>query len=281
MIGKPILSFDTSVINQLTDEPHGVLIAGIRAGYYTRVPFLAASEVISCSDPARRRLLIGVYNKLTRSGEVVTAHHDILRVCVQRFERGISISPAKSLPLRFPEAEDGLRRDTFDDIADDERQENFKNDAIFRSVYANVKPLFERLRTEGKPMPQSAAQLLAVLDQGDTLRDMMRGLYERAATKAADDATIRRFYDTCEPFRAIIAALVVAQYDRCVKRQGAPSMKTGRNDTFMATYLPPCDQFVTHDARQIACFREVVSLAGLNVTVRSYRDFTNTLLLAA
>jgi len=58
-------------------------------------------------------------------------------------------------------------------------------------------------------------------------------------------------------------------------------MKTGRNDTFMATYLPLCDEFVTDDGGQLACFREVVSLAGLNVDVRSYQDFRKTLLLAA
>jgi hypothetical protein len=200
---------------------------------------------------------------------------------VWRFESGLSISPAKSLHLRFPGAEDGLRRDSFDDITDQERQENRNNDEIFKSVYASVKALFDRLRAEGKPMPRSAGQLRAALDQGDALRDMMRGLYERAASKPADDATIRGFYDACEPFRALIAALVVAQYDRCVKDHGEPSMKTGRNDTFMATYLPLCDEFVTDDAGQLVCFREVVSLAGLNVTVRSYQDFRNTLLLAA
>jgi hypothetical protein len=281
MVGKRILSLDTSVINQLADEPHGALVAGIRSGYYARVPFLAASEVIACQNSARRKLLIGTCNKLTRSGEIVTAHHDILRVFVRRYEHGLPISPAKSLHLRFPEAEDGLRRDDFDDITDQERQENYNNGEIFKSVYARVKPLFDRLRAEGQAMPRSAGQLLAALDRGETLRDMMRGLYERAAIKHADDAAIRAFYDGCEPFRALIAAVVVAQYDRCVKRDGEPSMKTGRNDTFMATYLPLCDEFVTDDAGQLACFREVVSLAGLKVDVRSYQDFAKTLLLAA
>ena len=58
-------------------------------------------------------------------------------------------------------------------------------------------------------------------------------------------------------------------------------MKTGRNDTFMATCIPYCDEFVTNDAGQLACYREVASIASLPVTIRSYDQFRDRLSLTA
>jgi hypothetical protein len=41
----------------------------------------------------------------------------------------------------------------------------------------------------------------------------------------------------------------------------------------MAVCLPYCDQFVTADSGQLAAFREVVSIAGLATTAKSYEEF--------
>jgi len=69
-------------------------------------------------------------------------------------------------------------------------------------------------------------------------------------------------------------ALCAAQFDRCVRPQNVgPSLRAGRNDTFMSVCLPYCDNFVTDDPSQLACYREVLSIAGLDVVVSSYEGF--------
>lgn len=72
-------------------------------------------------------------------------------------------------------------------------------------------------------------------------------------------------------------ALFAAQYDRCVRqRSDNRSLKAGRNDTFMATCLPYCDEFITDDDGQLACYKEVVSLTGIGAIIRSYDEFRNS-----
>jgi hypothetical protein len=75
-------------------------------------------------------------------------------------------------------------------------------------------------------------------------------------------------------------ALCAAQYDRCIRQPNVgPSLRSGRIDTFMATCLPYCDRFVTDDSRQLACYREVAAVAGIEINVNSYEEFRNGLLL--
>lgn len=47
----------------------------------------------------------------------------------------------------------------------------------------------------------------------------------------------------------------------------------------MAVCLPYCDQFVTADPRQLPAYREVVSIGGLNTTLKSYEEFRNGLIV--
>jgi hypothetical protein len=51
----------------------------------------------------------------------------------------------------------------------------------------------------------------------------------------------------------------------------------GRNDLFMAVYLPLCDIFVTRDAEQESCLRELSKYIGVATEVLSFQDFTDSL----
>ena len=85
---------------------------------------------------------------------------------------------------------------------------------------------------------------------------------------------MRAFVDACPPFRALLMALCVAQYQRCIQYPRHKS--TGVFDLYASVYLPYCEQFVTADPGQLGALLNVVSLARL--TVRSYTDFRATLL---
>jgi len=176
-----------------------------------------------------------------------------------------------------------LRTQNFDDnLATQEREEGRANNKVSVGVYAEAKSAFDGLAANGIETPRRVAELVSQLQQGGAFWTLARNLYERVATKPADDTTIKKFYAECEPFRTLMIALCAAQYDRCIRPANmSPSLKTGRNDTFMATGLPYCDQFITNDAGQFACYTEVIPLAGLNVTIRSYEEFRNSFFVLA
>lgn len=59
------------------------------------------------------------------------------------------------------------------------------------------------------------------------------------------------------------------------------SSQAGRNDLFMAVYLPYCDKFVTAEKlrEREKCLREVVAVADLETEILSYDDFCNSFLV--
>jgi hypothetical protein len=278
MDNRPIWMPDTSAINALADDADGpALIAGLKSDYFVRFPFTIISEIIATTCGVRRRQLLRVCRTLLVSaGDCIEPHHEILRVMVNRFENSFPLGIA-DVNLRLHEAENEiLGAENFDDdLATQEREEGRTHNKTFVGVYADAKTAFDDLAARGIGMPRTVADLVFQLQEGGAFWTLARNLYERVATKPASDEDICRFYKECEPFRVIMIALCAAQYDRCIKPAHEPSLKTGRNDTFMATCLPYCDEFVTSDGGQLACYREVLSVARLNVIIRSYDEFRN------
>jgi len=285
MDGRPIWMPDTSTVNALADDPDGeALIAGLRSGYFVRFPFTTVSEIVATTLGARRKHLLRVCRRLLLSaGDCVEPHHEIIKVMVAQFEKSLPIGLAH-VNLRMEEAENEiLREENFDDkLATQEREEGRAHNKVFVDVYADAKNAFDKLAATGIAMPTTVAELVSQLQQGGAFWTLARNLYERVATIPADDGAIKRFYAECEPFRALMIAVFAAQFDRCIRPTNeGPSLKSGMNDTFMATCLPYCDQFVTNDDGQLACYKEVVPLVGLNVTVRSYKEFRNSFFLVS
>jgi hypothetical protein len=286
--GRRIVSFDTSAINQLADDQDSyALIAGLTAGYFVRFPFTAVSEIIATSSGERRKRLLTVCRKLLAVGDCVEPHHEIVKIMVNLFERTAPLDFAH-VNLRMVEAESEiLRAENFDDeLAAQEREENRNNDRIFCKVYGDARKPFDEVATRaaanGTRMPGSAGELIEALQKGGAFWTLARNLYERVGTRPIDDATLKHFYAKCDPFRALMLAIFAAQYDRCIRQPGDNrSLRSGRNDTFMATCLPYCDDFVTDDRGQLACYQDVVALAGLHATIRSFRDFRNTFVVVA
>src|SRR5579884_3115632 len=93
-----------------------------------------------------------------------------------------------------------------------------------------------------------------------------------------DRSTVRRFVEACPPFRALVLAVCLAQYEHCIKEPNSgPSYRAGCSDLLMAVYLPYCDQFVTGDHRQERCLTEIGKVAGLTTEIRSYEAFRSQL----
>lgn len=280
---KPILTFDTSGIggtNCLVDEPDlPALIAGFTTGFHTRFTFTSVSEIIATTCGDRRRKQLDVCKRLLSSGDCIEPQHEIIRQMVKRFEQPAPFDWA-TVNVRFVDAENEIARQAnfSDALAEQEREEARVLDRGFAKIYDDAKPVFDGLFAEGRTQaPSGVSELVAQLQVGGgAFWTLAANLYARVAKSAPDEQTIRRFVEQCPPFNALMVALCAAQYDRCIRQQnGGPSLRSGRNDTFMSVCLPYCEQFVTNDARQLRCFEQVISICGLNVTLRSYDEFRN------
>jgi hypothetical protein len=144
--GRKIISFDTSAINRVADEPDSdALIAGLTAGYFVRFPFTAVSEIIATSSGERRKQLLRVCRRLLAVGDCIEPHHEILKIMVARFENSKPLDHV-NVNLRMIEAENELlRAANFDDqLAAEEREDYRLNDRQFRSAYDNAKESFDK-----------------------------------------------------------------------------------------------------------------------------------------
>jgi hypothetical protein len=274
---RPILMLDASGVNSLADDPHSeAMIAGLKSGYFVRFPFTIVSEIIASSSGERRKQLLRVCRRLLASaGDCIEPYDEIFKIMVLRFEQSLPLG-LQYVNLRMQEAEKEIfRQENFDDeTAAQEREHNRSQEKVFIGIYAQARIHFDKLAAGGTRMPASVSELISQLQASGAFWEMAKDIYGRVATRPADDSIIRRFYDECEPFRVLMIAIFAAQYDRCIRPLGeGPSLKSGRNDTFMAASLPYCEQFVTNDDGQLTCYREVLAVAGLNVTVRSYDEF--------
>jgi hypothetical protein len=283
MANHPILSFDTSGINRLADDPDSeTLITEVTAGFHARLTFTSVSELVQNSNSDRRQLLLRTCNRmLTSSGDCIDPQHEIIRKMVERFEAGPSFDWRK-VDVRFVEAENEIARlDYFtDELAAEEREEARTNNKVFLRVFDDAKPAFDRLFTSGtEKIPESARELVARLQiERGAFWTLAGNLYARVGKNPTDESLMRKFVAECDPFRSQMIAFIVVQYDRCVRPQNVgPSLRTGRNDTFMASCLPYCHYFVTDDATQLACYREVAAIADIGITLSSYEDFRERL----
>jgi hypothetical protein len=276
----PIWTPDTSAINRLADDPDSdALIAGLRSGFFVRLTFTSISEVIANADTDRRRKLLDICGQLLLAGDCIDPQHEILSKMISEFEATPSFDWTK-VPVDFPEAQAVIaaRQDFSDDEAMQEREENEKLKAQFARVYGEAKPYFDRLLSGGADNPpRNVAELVAWFQSpGGSFWNLAGNIYARVGKKSPDEALMRRFTAECDPFRALMVAFYAAQYDLSLRPERVgPSFRSGRNDTLMAICLPYCHQFVTNDKGQLACYRAVASVAGLDVTVRSYEEFRN------
>jgi len=89
---------------------------------------------------------------------------------------------------------------------------------------------------------------------------------------------VQHFIDNCPPFRAVLCACMMSWYNTAL-RDGTTSEKfaAGRNDLYMAVYLPYCDVFVTRDTEQELCLRELTKYISIDTDVVSFDAFKDEL----
>ena len=107
---EPIWMPDTSALNRLADDPNSeALLSVLRANHFVRLPFTVVSESIASKNPERRKTLLRVCKRLlTASGDCIEPSHEIIRMMVARFEKGLPTNV--SVDVRMLEAEREILR---------------------------------------------------------------------------------------------------------------------------------------------------------------------------
>jgi len=280
MVSQPRISFDTSAVNALADSKDwAILLAGMRSGYFSRIPFPSVAESVATTDPARRNKLFDILKMLRLNGECLEGHHWILAQLVENYEKYGS-SRWESLNLRFEQCETSIaRRDLSETESREEREFGPATERQFCAIFADTRPKFEEVFASGTTRPATASELLPHLNgEGGAFWSMAAGLYEKAVGRRPSEGEVRAFVEDCPPFRALMHGLVHALFEWAIReKQVKKDKRIGRIDLFCSIYLPYCDLFITDDDEQRRCLSEIAASAKLPVDVLSLREFRDRL----
>ncbi len=279
---KPIVSFDTSGINALYRDggTAAPLFAGLAAAYTVRLNGTVIDEIIAHRDNRGREGLRGLCRRFLQSdSDILLPFHEITKKLAEAFLRDGTLDFSR-LDVRSTEYEEFIRQgdvseyeDLFAEQRESARHVSKQFDGVFDPVRAGFQRNFETMDTR---RPESASELEAIYKRsGGHYWKVAINLFERATGKRVDEKTIRRFIMECPPFRALLSALNVALFHRCVPEEQRSNV-AGRNDLFMSVYLPYCDDFVSNDRAQQKALREVVSLADVPTRIWWYEEFARS-----
>jgi len=278
------LSFDTSAIsghNGLAmHDDRDFLVTGIRVGYFTRLTFPSVEESLAISDPTKRADIFGLLSQLLGEGECLLAHNSLATHLIQNYDQS-GHSRWDSMNIRFPRCETAIQQSEFSQSESDEQREFAEQEKVrFAEVFINAAPHFEEVFATGVERPATADEFFAHLNrEGGALWNFGAGLYERAASRRPTEAQVRAFADECPPFLCLLLGLVHGQFEWAIRGDKVSAQKRpNRIDLFSAIYLPYCDIYVTEDAEQRRCLREIAITAKLPVEVISFAGFAHRLL---
>jgi len=285
-VPRPILSFDTSAINALhRDAKFSVpLIAGVTSSYFVRLNGTVVDEVIACQSGREREELRRLCRRMLVEGrgDVLLPFHEITRKVALAFDGGRSLD-FRRIDVGSKDYERFIRQSDvseYEDIFGDQRRAAERVNAQFEKLFFSPRLGIQKLFADSEvPRVVSAAELLKSYQiAGGFYWTTAIGLHERASGRKVDEQTIGKLVESNAPFRALMAAIVVSLYHRCVLEE--PPTLAGRSDVFMAVYLPFCDEFISNDHAQQTALREIVTLAGLPTKIRWYKEFADSFSLS-
>ncbi len=278
------LILDTSGLNHLADDPERQsLLAGITSGYFPRITSTNIEEIAATVGAQRKKELLDVCQTLRATGECITAYQEITADMIRYFDRGGQFD-WRQVPVRFHAAEREIiiREITCDEkLALEQVAELKAQDKVFKKIFGDARPHFDEIFENHGERIEDCKVLVEALQTGKDGAFWAIGadLYMRVTGKEAEEATIRKFVDVCPPFKALLLAICIAEFEYTIRdmRTGT-SFRAGRLDLFSAVYLPYCDQFVTADERQHNALKEIVAVGGLETEIVLYQDFRERLL---
>jgi hypothetical protein len=192
--------------------------------------------------------------------------------------------------VRAPGVEKEINEGTIlfiESLVSEQKVANRKLQKEFEGTFKEPRAHFNNLMANGERPNTFQEWLEPSRHDGGHYWRFARGVYAAAfgqlsaleddsvLTDPPDEDTLKRFDNCCPPFRAIVSAMSLSFYDRCVRSATSQEFSAGRNDQMMSIYLPYTDQFITAEKNgmQEKCLSEVAAAAKIPTLVRSYDDF--------
>jgi hypothetical protein len=295
---RQIITFDTSVHNLLTNigASAGPIYRAIRAQYFFRLAGLSFEEMMSTPKASDRIALMDGCRQLAtgRSWDCLNPPYEVLRILIAAYAR----DPANFRWLAVDVRSGGIAYEirkreliTDDAMASLQRAEQIASIKAYKAGWVTLRKKLDTIFTEqGIPRPKTFEEAFKIASS-QLFPEIAKGLYDAGLRFDAklqgeeiepdtDIATVQSFLDNCPPFRAAVCAFLMSWYNTSL-REGNTSEKfaAGRNDLFMAVYLPYCDVFVTGEknGEQERCLHELKKYIGVETEVIGFDAFRGEL----
>lgn len=296
---RRVLMFDTSVHNRLVNigASANSIHAAIKSQYFFRLSGLSFEEMMSTPQAADRLALLDGCRQLTagragRSWDCLNPPYEVLRILITAHAKARADFQWLTVDVRSGGLAHEIRTGTLtadDALANLQKTEQNASIKGYKTLWVKLRdklnPIFTaqsipRPKTFEEAFKNGSPELFSSIGKG--LYDAgLRFDAELRGEKVGPDtdmATVQHFIDNCPPFRALLCSLLMSWYNTSL-RDGNTSEKfaAGRNDLFMAVYLPFCDVFVTRDAEQESCLRELTKYIGVDTEVLAFDAFKDEL----
>lgn len=288
----PIVTFDTGAHNRLAKElgDKGRIFISLRFRYFFRLAGLSYEELVSTPDSGQRLAFLTDCRRLQEGPwDCLNPVNEVLRLLIKAHSTDSARFKWLAVDVRSGELNHEIRTGDLagdDQLSEQQRQAQKTSLQEYKATWVSLRSKLESaFAAEGKPRPTTFQE--AVIEYGPRLiPGFGKGLYDaglradaalRGETITVDTApeVVQDFIDKCPPFRATLYAFLMSWYQHSARDESGERFKAGRNDLFMATYLPYCDVFVTTEIKreQEKCLKELVAVLNLRTEVLSYDDF--------
>jgi hypothetical protein len=283
MASKPAIIFDASGWNRLLDDPNSdFLQAGLKAEFFVRLTGTNVAEIAATPNSIRRTSLLHLCRAL--ADDYLFPYHWITNGLITSYSQDPSAFDWWNVPVEWPELQqEVMRMEIFDDnLAKSQRDDHHGLSQDFRDLYAGGRKILEEaFKHEPEARPANFGDYLKTLqDPPGEFWKKGQSFYRGPAKKELGEATIKRFADICPPFRALMVAACIPEYEHWMRNliTSAKSYRAGAADIFSAVYLPYCSKFVTHDDRQLNALRLVAIHGNLEgIEILSFQEFCEQL----
>jgi hypothetical protein len=288
---RRVLTFDTSAHDRLVKlgESANPLYNSIRNQFFFRLAGSAFEEMVSVPDAADRLAQLDGCRRLTQNRwwDCLYPPGEVLRLFIAAHAADPINFQWRNVDVRSGGLAYELR--TGELTADDalavlQKSEQYAAQADYRQSWQRVRAALEPIfRQQKLPRPKTFAEAYRN-HSGSLLPALGKGLYDaglratsalrgESATPDTDPSQIQHFLENCPPFRAMLCGVMLSWFNTSLKHKSGERFAAGRDDMFMAVYLPLCDLFVTRDRDQHKCFAELAQYADVGTEVSYFDEF--------
>jgi len=274
---RPIISYDTSAINRLLNDPDSsALVSILKSRYYTRITSTNIEEIIANSNIHRRQQLRDFIKPLAATGECIQPYHWIVQRLLRLHASGEDYH-WRHQDIRFVSALNFVLGDepVSEKLSEKQRKEVGQLEDRFIGFFEGERWKFERFFKTGGTRPQTYSEMLQLIKvESGSFWALASVIYHSATGKSLSLNKAKEFLDSCPAARALVMAVCMAQFERSVRDlKTALSYRAGRFDLLCTVYLCYCDLFISADKRQCNALGAIAEAGNLRAKVVYYPDF--------